>query len=115
MMCRDYGVQLNVNKFEELKLEFLLSLKLQYRCTRWNRMIEVMASTLFLYGAHECFINKFNGKIKIAYDNWLKAQQTHNTKLLENDNIQKAVERAEAEEFRRQIMRKDKNRNQSSW
>lgn len=112
MMCRNYGVQLNVNNREVWRPEFQLSLKLQYRSTRWNWMIEVMASTHFLYGAHGCFINEFRGTKRIPYDKWLTAQRRHNWKLMDDDDTCKAVERIEAEEYHRSIMKKDQHRNQ---
>lgn len=74
-------------------------------------MIEVMASTHFLHGAHGCFINEFNGTRKIAIDKWLSAQRKNDTKLLLDDDVRKAVDRLEAEEYRRELLNKDRYRN----
>jgi hypothetical protein len=54
-------------------------------------MIEVMAMTHFLYGAHAGFINELNGTKKVEIDNWLRAQRTNSALLLDND-VRRAVE-----------------------
>ena len=74
-------------------------------------MVEVMASTHFLHGAHGCFINEFNGTRKIAIDKWLTAQCKMNSKMMLDDDVRKAVDRMQAEEFRRELLNKDRYRN----
>jgi hypothetical protein len=94
-MCARFGVIINVNVWDPMQPEFILNLKLQYHNTRWVRMIEVMAMTHFLYGAHAGFINELNGTKKVEIDNWLRAQRTNSALLLDND-VRRAVERMEA-------------------
>jgi hypothetical protein len=70
-------------------------------------MIEVMAMTHFLYGAHAGFINELNGTKKVEIDNWLRAQRTNSALLLDH-NVRRAVERMEALRLR-QNQRHDDN------
>jgi hypothetical protein len=95
-MYSRFGVIINVNVWDPKQPEFILNLKLQYHNTRWVRMIEVVAMTHFLYGAHAGFINGLNGTKKVKIDNWLRAQRTNNTALLADNEIRRAVERMEA-------------------
>jgi hypothetical protein len=87
-----------------------LNLKLQYHNTRWVRMIEVMAMTHFLYGAHAGFINELNGTKKVEIDNWLRAQRTNSALLMDND-VRRAVERMEALRLRHNQQYDDNFRN----
>ena len=98
-MCAHFGVVINVNAWDPKQPEFILNLKLQYHNTKWMRMIEVMAMTHSLYGAHAGFINELNGTKKIEIDNWLRAQRT-NSALLVDQDIRRAVERMEALQIR---------------
>ena len=70
-------------------------------------MIEAMAMTYFLYGAHVGFINELNGTKKVEIDNWLRAQRT-NSALLVDQDVRRAVERMEALRLR-QNQRHDDN------
>jgi hypothetical protein len=94
-MCSRFRVIINVNAWDPKQPEFILNLKLQYHNTRWVRMIEVMAITHFLYGAHAGFINELNGTKKVEIDNWLKAQRTNNSALLADNDVRRAVDRME--------------------
>jgi hypothetical protein len=57
--CEIY-VTIDVNRFSESHNEILLMLKLQYRPTRWVRLVEAMAITHFITGAHKCLINEYS-------------------------------------------------------
>lgn len=57
--CGQSNVTIDNNQFSESHHEFLLLLKLQYRPTRWVRLVEVMAISHFIVGAHKCLINEF--------------------------------------------------------
>jgi hypothetical protein len=109
-MCARFGVIINVNHWDQKQPEFILNLKLQYHNTRWVRMIEVMAMTHFLYGAHAGFINELNGTKKVEIDNWLRAQRT-NSALLVDQDIRRAVERMEALRIRQNQRYNDNSRN----
>jgi hypothetical protein len=109
-MCARFGVIINVNIWDLRQPEFILNLKLQYHNTRWVRMIEVMAMTHFLYGAHAGFINKLNGTKKVEIDNWLRAQRTNSALLMDND-VRRAVERMEALRLRHNQRHEDNFRN----
>jgi hypothetical protein len=109
-MCARFGVIINVNIWDPRQLEFILNLKLQYHNTRWVRLIEVMAMTHFLYGAHAGFINELNMTKKVEIDNWLRAQRTNSALLMGND-ITRAVERMEALQLRHNQRHEDNFRN----
>jgi hypothetical protein len=110
-MCSRFGVIINVNAWDTKQPEFILNLKLQYHNTRWVRMIEVMAITHFLYGAHAGFINELNGTKKVEIDNWLKAQRTNNSALLADNDVRRAVDRMEALHLRQNQRQDDNFRN----
>ena len=57
--CGQWNVTIDINQFSKSHHEFLLLLKLQYRPTRWVRLVEVMAITHFIVGVHKCLINEF--------------------------------------------------------
>jgi hypothetical protein len=65
LMCFSTGVDngmlitIDIKRYHESHHEFLLLLKLQYRPTRWVRLVEAMALTHFIAGAHKCLINEF--------------------------------------------------------
>jgi hypothetical protein len=70
-----------------------------------------MAITHFLWGANGCFVNEFKGTRKKIYGKWLMAQLTRNTRLMEDDDTHKAVERFEAEERCKELIQNDRHRN----
>lgn len=74
-----------------------------------------MAITHFLYGVHGCFINEFRGTRKIAYNNLLRAQCTKETRMMEDDDVRRAIDKAEAEEHRRRLVHRDKHQNRLAW
>jgi hypothetical protein len=106
-------VIINVNVWDSKQPEFLLNMKLQYHNTRWVRMIEVMAMTHFLYGAHAGFINELNGTKKVEIDNWLRAQRLNNSALLADNEVRRVVERMEALRIRQDQRHEDNFRNQA--
>jgi hypothetical protein len=112
-MCSRFGVIINVNVWDSKQPEFLLNMKLQYHNTRWVRMIEVMAMTHFLYGAHAGFINELNGTKKVEIDNWLRAQRLNNSALLADNEVRRVVERMEALRIRQDQRHEDNFRNQA--
>lgn len=57
--CGQWNVTIDINQFSESHHKFLLLLKLQYRPTRWVRLVKAMAITHFIAGAHECLISEF--------------------------------------------------------
>ena len=57
--CQDHKVRCNVNEFSSLRLEFHIWLKMEYRCSRWHMMLEVMSIIHFFFGPHTAFINEF--------------------------------------------------------
>lgn len=57
--CGQWNVTIDVNQFHESHHEFLLLLELQYRPTRWMRLVEAIAITHFIAGAHKCLVNEF--------------------------------------------------------
>ena len=58
--CQDHKVCCNVNEFSSLRPEFHIWLKVEYRCSRWHKMLEVMSITQFFLGPHTAFINEFS-------------------------------------------------------
>jgi len=59
MVCEDHHVIININKFDRLRPEFHIMVKLQYKSARWHRVLEIMCLTHFLWDPHMCFINEF--------------------------------------------------------
>ena len=57
--CPTWNFAINVNMHNESKREFLMLLKLQYRPSRWVRVVEAMAVTHFIEGVHTSLINEF--------------------------------------------------------
>ena len=57
--CQDHKVRCNVKEFSSLRPEFHIWLKVEYQCSRWHRMLEVMSITHFFFGSHIAFINEF--------------------------------------------------------
>lgn len=93
---------LNVNKFAESHYEFLLLLKLQYRPTRWIRMVEAMAITHFIVGAHKCLINEFDKTRAGPFERFLRWQQLNAPGLVAQDeDLQWAIPKMENKDFKR--------------
>lgn len=57
--CLRWNFVSNVNCHSELRQEFLMLLKLQYRPSQWVRLVETLALTHFIEGVHTNLINEF--------------------------------------------------------
>ena len=102
--CGQWNVTIDVNQFSESQHEFLLLLKLQYRPTRWVRIVEAMAITHFIAGAHRCLINEFPHTRAGPFDRFLKWQRLNAPEFVENDeDLRKAVEKMELRDNKRAI------------
>jgi hypothetical protein len=100
--CGQWNVVLNVNKFAESHYEFLLLLKLQYRPTRWVRMVEAMAITHFIAGAHRCLINEFPHTRAGPFDRFLRWQRLNAPALVAQDeDLQRAMDKLEIRDWKR--------------
>jgi hypothetical protein len=100
--CGQWNVVLNVNKFAESHYEFLLLLKLQYRPTRWVRMVEAMAITHFIAGVHRCLINEFPHTRAGPFDRFLRWQRLNAPALVAQDeDLQRAMDKLEIRDRKR--------------
>ena len=109
LVCMTHHICINVNKYESKHPEFLINMKMRFLPTRHLRMLEIMCITHFIYSGSLCFINKFRGGRKKAYDKWLQDQQTKDPSLIDNDPELKR----EVDKLRRQALlyqRKDEDR-----
>ena len=85
LICITHLICINMNQYESRHPEFLINMKLRYLPTRHLRMLEIMRVTHFIYSGSLCFINKFQGGRKKAYDKWLQDQQLKDPYLIDND------------------------------
>ena len=100
--CGQWNITIDVNHFHESHHEFLLLLKLQYRPTRWVRLVEAMAITHFIAGAHKCLINEFPNTRAGPFERFLRWQRLHAPELVARDeDVQKALEKVETRELKR--------------
>ena len=100
--CGQWNVTIDINQFSESHHEFLLLLKLQYRPTRWVRLVEVMAINHFIAGAHKCLINEFPNTRAGPFERFLRWQRLHAPELVARDeDMQKALEKVETRELKR--------------
>ena len=100
--CGQWNVTIDINQFSESHHEFLLLLKLQYRPTRWVRLVEVMAISHFIAGAHKCLINEFPNTRAGPFERFLRWQRLHAPELVARDeDVQKALEKVETRELKR--------------
>jgi hypothetical protein len=100
--CGQWNMTMDVNQYHESHHEFLLLLKLQYRPTRWLRIVEVMAITHFIAGAHKCLNNEFPNTRAGPLERILRWQRTHVPELVAQDeDLQKAIEKMETRELKR--------------
>ena len=100
--CSQWNVTLDVDQFCDNHHEFLLLLKLQYRPTRWVRLVEAMAITHFIVGSHKCLINKFPSTRAGPLERFLRWQKTNAPELVARDeDLQKAIEKMEHRELKR--------------
>jgi hypothetical protein len=102
--CQRWNVTINVNRHHESRHEFWLLLKLQYRPSRWIRLVEAMAITHFIEGVHISLINEFPFTRAGPLERFLKWQRRNNPKAVADDeDLQRAVLRLEAKEARQHI------------
>lgn len=74
--------------------EFLLTFKLQYQCTRVNRVLEAMCLTHFIIGAHLTMINQFDNLRMNSIQCFLQVQRRTKPQLAAMDTaISGALER----------------------
>lgn len=100
--CGQWNVTIDVNQFSESHHEFLLLLKLQYRPTRWVRLVEVMAITHFIAGAHRCLINEFPNTRAGPFERFLRWQRLNAPELVEGDeDLRRAIEKMEIRDNKR--------------
>jgi hypothetical protein len=100
--CNQWNVTIDVNRFHESHPEFLLLLKLMYRPTRWIRLVEVMAMTHFIAGAHKCLINEFPYTRAGPFERFLRWQRINAPEVVARDeDLQRAIEKMEARELKR--------------
>ena len=93
---------IDVNQFSESHHEFLLLLKLQYRPTRWVRLVEAMSITHFITGAHKCLINEFPNTRAGPFERFLRWQRLNAPELVARDeDLQKALDKVEIRESKR--------------
>ena len=100
--CGQWNMTIDVNQYNESHHEFLLLLKLQYRPTRWVRIVEAMAITHFIAGAHKCLINEFPNTRAGPLERFLRWQRVNAPELVARDeDLQKAIEKMEGCELKR--------------
>ena len=100
--CEQWHVTIDVNQFHESHHEFFLLLKLQYRPTRWVRLVEAMAISHFIAGAHKCLINEFPHTRAGPFERFLRWQRTNAPALVALDeDLRRAIEKMEERELKR--------------
>ena len=100
--CGQWNMTIDVNQYHKSHHEFLLLLKLQYRPTRWVRIVEAMAITHFIAGAHKCLINEFPNTRAGPLERFLRWQRMNAPELVARDeDLQKAIEKMEGRELKR--------------
>ena len=65
--------------------EFWILLKLQYQCTRPNRLLEAMCSMHFILGAHHTMINKLGNKQMYHLDRFLQDERRRNHNVVQHN------------------------------
>ena len=102
--CHLWNVTIDVNQFSESHHEFLMQLKLQYRPTRWVRLVKTMSITHFITGAHKCLINEFPNTRAGPFERFLRWQRLSAPELVVKDeDLQKAIDKVETREFKRGV------------
>ena len=99
--CTRWNFAINVNYYHESRQEFFMLLKLQFRPSRWLRMVEAMAITHFIEGVHSSFINEFPYTRVGPFERYLKWQRTNNPHFVAQDeDLQRALLVLQAKESR---------------
>jgi hypothetical protein len=92
--CITFHIKIDVNIRQEgpprhprtlQNLEFWILLKLQYQCTRLNRLLEAMYSMHFILGAHHTMINELGNKQMYSLDKFLQDQRRRNPNVVQHD------------------------------
>ena len=120
--CRGHRVLCNVNEFSILRPEIHILIKLQYRCARWMRMVEVMTTTHFFFGGHSCLVNEFTTKERgyqnehatrlRAIDNFLDTQRRQNYHMaVQDDELCKELHSQDKRRYLQDQRRADEQRN----
>lgn len=120
--CRHHKVICNVNEFSPLRPEFHIWLKVEYRCSRWHRMIEVMSILHFFYGPHTAFINEFPQRFRQcklghrtkykALQNFLNLQKQKNpAAVLEDDELRTACTKEDKKNYSVRTRQHERMRN----
>lgn len=100
--CGQWNVTIDVNRYYKNHHEFMLLLKLQYMPTRWMRLVDAMALTHFIAGAHKCLINEFLYTRAGPFEQFLRWQWTNAPELVARDEDPlKAIEKMKTRELRR--------------
>jgi len=99
--CPRWNFAINVNVYHESRQEFWMLLKLQYRPTRWTRVVEAMALSHFIEGAHVSLINEFPFTRAGPFERFLKWQRRNNPQAVARDeDLQRAIIKFESKEIR---------------
>ena len=100
--CVQWNVTIDVNQFTKSHREFFLLLKLQYRPTRWVRVLEAMAITHFIAGAYMCLINEFPHTRARPFKRFLQWQRLNAPELVEgDDDLRSAIKKMEIRDNKR--------------
>ena len=100
--CQLWNVTIDVNQFSESHHEFLLLLKLQYRPTRWVRLVEAMSITHFITGAHKSLINEFPNTRVGPFDRFLRWQRLNAPDLVARDeDLQRTLNKLDIRDAKR--------------
>jgi hypothetical protein len=76
----------------ESRNEFWLLLKLQYRPSRWIRLVEAMAITHFIEGVHPSLINEFPFMRAGLFERFLRWQRKNNLQAVaEDEDLRRAI------------------------
>jgi len=51
---------IDVNQFDPMRPELHILLKIKYKGARWLQLLEVMATTHFLFAPHLSLVNEFH-------------------------------------------------------
>lgn len=99
--CGQWNVTINVNRYHESHHEYLLLFKLQLRPTKRVRLVEAMALTHFIAGAHKCLINELPYTTLGPFERLLQWQRLNAPKLVARDeDILKAFGKAKNRELK---------------
>jgi hypothetical protein len=99
--CPRWNFAINVNCYHESMQDFFILLTLQYRPSRWMRLVEAMAITHFIEGIHPSLINEFPFTRVGPFERFLKWQRANNPHVVAQDeDLQRALLRLQAKKNR---------------